>query len=118
MPRLPYVYVVPDYKITRSTTTPDPFAVTAMGPLDIFNHLLNFMAPAVVVGVGLALIARIFIRKVPLAHSLQAQAAINSVAGVVALALGLWFFGRDGKMASYAAMVLAVATSQWVLLKD
>jgi hypothetical protein len=30
---------------------------------------------------------------------------------------GLWFFGHDGKMASYGAMVLACATSQWVLLR-
>jgi hypothetical protein len=40
--------------------------------------------------------------------------ALNFGAGLVALAAGLWFFGRDGKMATYAAMVLVVATSQWL----
>ena len=52
-------------------------------------------------------------KKPPLALGLLAQAAINCVAGVLALGLGLWFFGNDGKMASYAAMVVAVATCQW-----
>lgn len=87
--------------------------MTAMGPLDLLNHLLNFAAPALVVGLLLALLAPLLYRKVPVAHSLRAQAAINFVAGLVALVAGLAFFGRDGKMASYAAMVLACAASQW-----
>ena len=32
---------------------------------------------------------------------------------VPALGLGLWLFGRDGKMASYGAMVVACASTQW-----
>lgn len=84
-----------------------------MGPLDLLNHLLNFAAPALVVGLLLALVAPILYRKVPLALSLRAQVAINFVAGLVTLVGGLVFFGRDGKMASYAAMVLACAASQW-----
>ena len=36
---------------------------------------------------------------------------------VMVLALGLWFFGRDGKIATYSAMVLMCATSQWVMLR-
>ena len=42
-----------------------------------------------------------------------AQAAINSAVGVLVLLVGLWFFGRDGKMATYAALVTLVALSQW-----
>jgi hypothetical protein len=34
--------------------------------------------------------------------------------GVAVLAAGLWFFGRDGKMATYAALVVAVATCEWI----
>jgi hypothetical protein len=30
------------------------------------------------------------------------------------LGVGLWFFGRDGKMASYAALLVVAATSQWI----
>jgi hypothetical protein len=109
---------VPDYKINSTITTFGPFAVTAMDLLDILNHLLNFVASALTVGIGLVLVSRLFMKKVTVRHSLLAQAAINSIAGIAALAIGLWLFGRDGKMASYAAMVLAAATSQWVLLKS
>ena len=86
-----------------------------MAPLDLLNHLFNFVAPAVVVGSLLAIFTHFFTKKVPEAPVLYAQAAINSIAGVLALAVGLWFFGRDGKLASYAAMVLAIASSQWLL---
>ena len=86
-----------------------------MGPLDLLNHLFNFVAPAVVVGFVLSLAAHFLYKKVPGAPALYAQAAINSIAGVLTLAVGLWFFGRDGKLASYAAMVVVIATSQWLL---
>lgn len=84
-----------------------------MGPLDLFNHLFGFLAPALAVGVVLALAGYFFNRKVAVARGLTAQAAINCVAGVLALLVGLWFFQRDGKVASYAAMVLACASTQW-----
>jgi hypothetical protein len=83
-----------------------------MGPFDLLNHLLNFVAPALFVGTLLALLGPVFIRNRPAAPELYAQAAINSGAGAIALAAGLWFFGRDGKMASYGAMLLACAFSQ------
>ena len=86
-----------------------------MGPIDSFFHLLNFAAPALVVGVLTALAARIFMKNKPLALSMYAQAAINFVVCLLVLAGGLWFFGHDGKMATYAALVLACATSQWCL---
>lgn len=88
-----------------------------MGFSDLINHLLNFVAPAVVVGSMLALAGWFFTRKVPKRRAAIAQAAINSVAGLVALALALWFFGRDGKMAAYAALVVVCATSQWLAMR-
>jgi hypothetical protein len=33
---------------------------------------------------------------------------------VAVLAAGLWHFGVDGKMATYAGLVAAVATAQWL----
>jgi hypothetical protein len=84
-----------------------------MGPLDQIYHLANFLAPAFVVGVVLAMAGTFFIINRAVAPGLITQAAINFVAGTVTLVLGLWFFGRDGKMASYAALVVVVATSQW-----
>ena len=83
-----------------------------MGPLDTLNHLVNFLAPALAVGLVLALLGPLLIRKRPGAPVLIAQAAINFAAGALALLLGLWFFGNDGKMASYAAMLLLCSAAQ------
>lgn len=88
-----------------------------MGLLDLINHLLNFAAPAVFVGTLVALLASLFMKNRAAALSLYAQAAINSIAGLSVLFLGLWFFGRDGKMASYAAMTLGTALSQALMRK-
>lgn len=85
-----------------------------MGPLDVLFHLFNFVAPALFTGMMLALAARYVLRQKSARLSLPAQAAINSIAGVAVLAAGLWYFGRDGKMATYAALVVVCATSQWL----
>ena len=88
-----------------------------MGPLDLLNHGLNFTAPALWVAVWVTFFGRIFIRKMPAALSIQAQAAINFIACLVTLGLGLLIFGRDGKMLTYTAVALVGATSQWLLLR-
>lgn len=85
-----------------------------MGPLDLLLHLSSFVASALFLALLLPLTALVFKPKGAPAHSLWAQAAINFVAGTVVLTGGLWWFGRDGKMATYAALVLATATSQWL----
>lgn len=85
-----------------------------MGPLDLLFHLLNFVAPALFTGAALAGLAHLFFRSKAARLSLYKQAAINSVAGVAVLTAGLLYFGRDGKMATYAALVLVCAASQWI----
>ena len=84
-----------------------------MGPIDAFFHVSSFMAPAWAVGVLVALAARVVLRTAPQGGSWWRDAAINSIAGLLGLAAGLWYFGVDGKMAAYAGLVLAAATSQW-----
>jgi hypothetical protein len=84
-----------------------------MGPFDLLNHLLNFAAPALVVAVLLAVTVPLLWRKVSLPNSLRVQIARNFAAGILALVVGLVFFGRDGKMATYAALALACGASQW-----
>jgi hypothetical protein len=86
-----------------------------MSLLDILLHLLNFSAPALVLALLLPLIARFFIKKQAPALAWWSQAAINFIVGVAALLAGLWLWSRDGKMAAYALLVLALATSQWLL---
>ena len=88
-----------------------------MGLLDLINHFLNFLAPAVVVGLFLALVTPFFYKKWRSARVVIAQAAINSVAGVLVLALGLWVFGHDAKMLTYGAMLVAGASVQWWFLR-
>ena len=85
------------------------------------NHLLNFAAPALVVALLLVLLVRIFTSfltsKRPVIQSIWAQAAIIFIVNLLTLTAGLMFFGNDGKMASYAAMVVAAALTHWVLIR-
>jgi hypothetical protein len=83
-----------------------------LSPLDLVIHLLSFAAPALAVAVLVTLAARLV---------LQGQAgwwrslACNLAAGLLVLAAGLWWFGRDGKMVTYAALVIVVASCQWLV---
>jgi TRAP-type C4-dicarboxylate transport system permease small subunit len=88
-----------------------------MGPLDLLDHLLNFVAPALFVAVLLALAARVLVRRAPASLALWKQMALNFLAGLAVLLGGLAVLGRDGKMATYAALVIVCATSQWLLLR-
>lgn len=88
-----------------------------MTPLAAINHLLNFAAPALGVAVLLVLCSHVFMRNRAKAHGWLAPIAINFVVGCVALGAGLALLGRDGRMLTYAALVLACASSQWLLLR-
>jgi 4-amino-4-deoxy-L-arabinose transferase-like glycosyltransferase len=90
-------------------------ATFSMAPLDLLDHLLNFVAPAFAVGFLCAILGRFAMRRAPKAPAWWAQGAINFVVGVAVLAAGLIVFGRDGKMATYAALVVACGTSQWLV---
>jgi hypothetical protein len=82
--------------------------------LDLSQHVLSFAAPALAVALLVALGGRWLLPRGTPRPAWWALFAINFLAGLAALGAGLWYFGRDGKMASYAAMVLAVATAQWL----
>lgn len=79
------------------------------------NHLLNFVAPAFFLALGLAICARWFKQNKSGAQSFTAQVAINFILGVAVLLASLCLFSRDGKMLGYAALVCASACCQWVL---
>ncbi len=91
--------------------------VNCMGPLDILNHLLNFVAPAAATALVLVLAGRLVGSRTPVALAWWARWTILFAVGVATLAAGLVVWGRDGKMASYGMLVLACATCQWVLVR-
>ena len=61
--------------------------------------------------------SRYFRSKRPLVTGLWAQAAIVFIVNLALLVAGLVYFGSDGKMASYALLVVGAASCQWVLLR-
>jgi len=63
----------------------------------------------------LVLGSRVFMKKTAAALSWWAQVAIVFVVGCGVLIAGLWWLGRDGKVLTYAALVLATGTCQWLL---
>ena len=85
-----------------------------MGPFDVFLHLLSFAAPAFALAAILVLAGPVLLRRPRGLVPWWGQLALNSLVGIAVLALGLWYFGVDGKMATYAALVLATAITQWV----
>lgn len=82
-----------------------------MGLIDILSHLAGFVAPAAFLALALPAAARLF--RVGAAGPFWRHAATVFPVAVAALAAGLWWFGRDGKIATYAAVALAAATAQW-----
>lgn len=86
-----------------------------MDPLAALNHLLNFAAPAAALALLLVPGSRFVVRNSASALSWWAQLTIVFVVGCAVLLAGLWWLGRDGKVLTYAALVLATATCQWLL---
>jgi hypothetical protein len=84
-----------------------------VGPIDAFWHLLNFFAPAMGVGVLTPLLAKMLWRRelqsVGVRWLMGRSASVAALTWVVALIV----FGRDGRMASYGALVCASAVSLW-----
>ncbi len=86
-----------------------------MGPLDFIHHLLNFIAPALGVGFLCALLGRFGPRPSGRRMPWWAQGAVNVGVGVAVLVGGLVVLGQDGRLATYAVLVLACGTSQWLV---
>jgi hypothetical protein len=92
------------------------FCPTRFITMDILGalwHLLNFFAPAIVVGPLAAAGAKVFWRHelrglTWLKLALRAALACGAV-----LLVGMVLGGRDGRMSTYLAMVLACAATLW-----
>ena len=86
-----------------------------MSALDLLIHLLNFALPAFFLALVLGLASRFIVQRKPSARPLWRQMGLNFAAGLLVSVAGLIVFGRDGKMATYAALVLVSSTVQWWL---
>jgi hypothetical protein len=84
-----------------------------MGPLDALWHLANLFAPAVLMGALSAVLAKALWRRDLRQVAWSRLALAACVAAALATVAGLVIFGRDGKMATYAAMVAASAITLW-----
>lgn len=84
-----------------------------MGPIDAFWHLLNLFLPALGLGALAAAGARLLWRQETRAVAWWRLALAASAAGAAATVGGLLWFGQDGRMASYGAMVVAAALTLW-----
>ena len=84
-----------------------------MGPLDALNHVVNFLLPALCVGALAAALAKLAWRRELRGVRWRALASWAAGAGVLASAAGLAIAGRDGAMATYTALVAAVALALW-----
>lgn len=78
-------------------------------------HLLNFLAPALCLPLLLWPMARLAFGRPAGAPRWWVQWGVQAAVGAAVLLAGLWVFGRDGKMLTYAALVLAGASCQWLL---
>lgn len=85
-----------------------------MTPIAFLGHISGFIAPAVFMALILWTMPR-WRRAGRAAPGAGLEAFMLVVAGVVVLLAGLVVFGRDGKMATYAALVLVQGTLAWWL---
>jgi hypothetical protein len=84
-----------------------------LGPLDAFWHLINFFGPAIGIGPILAVMAKLVWRAELKGRALLRLALWSTGAAALALVAALVVFGRDGRMAGYAAVVAAAALGLW-----
>ena len=86
-----------------------------MQPADAFWHLTNFFAPALVLGALATMAAKlIWRREIGPMGGLRLWVWASGAAAIASV-VGLVVFGQDGRMATYAGMVLACAAALWWL---
>ena len=106
-----------DYKIGPAVASGGVWGGLVLTATDLASHILNFLAPAIALSLLCVLAGRALVRSGMPMLVWWVQAAVNMVLCSTVLLAGLWAFGQDGKMASYVAMVVFCATSQWLMLR-
>jgi hypothetical protein len=89
-----------------------------MNLLDVLIHLFSFAAPALFMALLMPMLARLVIRSKASALPWWVQSLALFIVGLGVLTGGVWWLERDGRMLTYAALVLLTATTQWVLSRS
>ncbi|MEO5689804.1 MAG: hypothetical protein ABIR54_20800 [Burkholderiaceae bacterium] len=85
-----------------------------MDALDLFWHLANFVLPAVGVGALTSALCKLLWRRGLARTPWFTLAWQSSAAGLVVLAAGLMITGHDGRMITWAGLVIACAIVPWL----
>jgi hypothetical protein len=85
-----------------------------LNALDLFWHIANFMLPALGVGALSAALCKLFWRRSLARTSWFTLAWQASAAGLAVLVAGLVITGHDGRMITYAGLVVACAIVPWL----
>lgn len=80
---------------------------------DLLGHIANFVAPALVMAALLWAAPRLKKTARTVRYRPVVEWSVLAGAGVLVLLAGLLVFGRDGKMLTYAALVLAQGSLGW-----
>jgi len=84
-----------------------------LDPLNLFWHLANFVLPAVGVGALTAALCKLMWRRSLARTPWFTLAWQASAAGLAVLIAGLVITGHDGRMVTYAGLVVACAAVPW-----
>ena len=84
-----------------------------MSAVDVLWHLLNLFVPAVGTAMIAAGLAKLAWRKELAAVPWTSLARAASLGAAAVTVAGLVVFGRDGRMATYGAMLLGIAVTLW-----
>ena len=84
-----------------------------MGPIDAFWHLANLFVPALALGLLAATLTKLLWRRALAGVAWRGLAGPACASCVAVTLAGLVLSGRDGRMATYAAMVVACALTLW-----
>jgi hypothetical protein len=84
-----------------------------MSLVDILLHLANLLLPAAGVGLIAPALAKLLWRRELAAVAYRRLVLWCSGAGAVVVVAGLVVLGRDGRMATYLALVVVAAVALW-----
>jgi hypothetical protein len=85
--------------------------------VNLLNHLINFVLPALWLALFVPGVCRLLWRSMPARLPLIEQMGVQLVLGILVLLAGLVLLGRDGAMLTYAALVGVAGVGQWFMYR-